>query len=44
MSNRLLAAGVLAAIGVGGLLHLLSRPEAEDAVWAVATTGRALHG
>ena len=37
MSNRLLAAGVLAAIGVGGLLHLLSQPEAGDAVWAVAT-------
>ena len=37
MSNRLLAAGVLAAIGVGGLLHFLSQPEAGDAVWAVAT-------
>ena len=37
MSNRLLAAGVLAAIGVGGLLHALSQPEAGDAVWAVAT-------
>ena len=37
MSNRLLAAGVLAAIGVGGLLHLLSEPEAGDAIWAVAT-------
>lgn len=37
MSNRLLAAGVLAAIGVGGLLHLLSEPKAGDAVWAVAT-------
>jgi heavy metal translocating P-type ATPase len=38
VSNRLLAAGVLAAIGVGGLLHLLSEPAAGDAVWAVATT------
>ena len=37
MSNRLLAAGVLAAIGAGGLLHLLSEPAAGDAVWAVAT-------
>ena len=37
MSNRLLAAGVLAAIGVGGLLHLLSEPDAGDAVWAGAT-------
>ena len=37
MSNRLLAAGVLAAIGAGGLLHLASEPEAGDAVWAVAT-------
>jgi heavy metal translocating P-type ATPase len=38
MSNRLLAVGVLVAIGGGGLLHFLSRPEAGDAVWAVATT------
>lgn len=37
MSNRLLAAVVLAAIGGGGLLHLLGRPEAGDTVWAVAT-------
>ena len=37
MSNRLLAAGVLAAIGAGGLLHLAGQPEAGDAVWAVAT-------
>ena len=37
MSNRLLAAGVLAAIGVGGLLHLVSQPELGDAVWAAAT-------
>ena len=37
MSNRLLAAGVLAAIGAGGLLHLASEPQAGDAVWAVAT-------
>lgn len=37
MSNRLLAAGVLAALGVGGLLHVLSAPEAGDAVWAIAT-------
>jgi heavy metal translocating P-type ATPase len=37
VSNRLLAAGVLAAIGAGGLLHLASEPEAGDAVWAVAT-------
>jgi heavy metal translocating P-type ATPase len=37
MSNRLLAAGVLVAIGGGGLLHLLSEPAAGDAVWAVAT-------
>jgi heavy metal translocating P-type ATPase len=37
MSNRLLAAGVLMAIGGGGLLHLLSEPEAGDTVWAVAT-------
>jgi len=37
VSNRLLAAGVLAAIGVGGLLHLLSEPAAGDAVWAAAT-------
>ena len=37
MSNRLLAAGVLAAIGVGGLLHLVSQPELGDAVWATAT-------
>ena len=37
MSNRLLAAGVLAAIGAGGILHLASEPEAGDAVWAVAT-------
>ena len=37
MSNRLLAAGVLAAIGVGGLLHVLSAPDAGNAVWAIAT-------
>src|SRR5688500_13275818 len=37
MSNRLLAAGVLAAIGAGGLLHLLAEPEAGNAVWAVST-------
>jgi heavy metal translocating P-type ATPase len=37
VSNRLLAIGVLAAIGVGGLLHLASEPEAGDAVWGVAT-------
>jgi len=37
VSNRLLAAGVLAAIGVGGLLHLVSQPELGDAVWATAT-------
>ena len=37
MSNRLLAAGVLAAIGAGGLLHLAGQPESGDAVWAVAT-------
>jgi heavy metal translocating P-type ATPase len=37
VSNRLLAAGVLVAIGVGGLLHLLSRPDAGNAVWAAAT-------
>ena len=37
MSNRLLAAGVLVAIGVGGLLHLLSESVAGDAVWAIAT-------
>jgi hypothetical protein len=37
VSNRLLAAGVLAAIGGGGLLHLASEPAAGDAVWAVAT-------
>ena len=37
MSNRLLAVGVLAAIGVGGLLHLASEPRAGDAVWGVAT-------
>jgi heavy metal translocating P-type ATPase len=37
VTNRLLAAGVLAAIGFGGLLHLLSEPEAGDAVWATAT-------
>jgi heavy metal translocating P-type ATPase len=37
MSNRLLAAGVLVAIGGGGLLHLLSQPVAGDAVWAAAT-------
>jgi heavy metal translocating P-type ATPase len=37
VSNRLLAAGVLVALGVGGLLHLLSRPAAGNAVWAVAT-------
>lgn len=37
MSNRLLAAGVLVAIGAGGLLHLLSEPWAGDAVWAGAT-------
>ena len=37
MSNRLLAAGVLVAIGVGGLLHLVSQPELGDAVWATAT-------
>jgi heavy metal translocating P-type ATPase len=38
VSNRLLAAGVLVAIGVGGLLHLLGTPSAGDAVWAIATT------
>jgi heavy metal translocating P-type ATPase len=38
VSNRLLAAGVLAALGVGGLLHLLSEPAAGDLVWAVATS------
>jgi heavy metal translocating P-type ATPase len=37
VSNRVLAAGVLAAIGLGGLLHLLSEPGAGDAVWAAAT-------
>jgi heavy metal translocating P-type ATPase len=37
VSNRLLAAGVFVAIGVGGLLHLLSEPRAGDAVWAIAT-------
>jgi heavy metal translocating P-type ATPase len=37
VTNRLLAAGVLAAIGVGGLLHLGGQPQAGDAVWAVAT-------
>jgi heavy metal translocating P-type ATPase len=37
VSNRLLAAGVLAAIGAGSLLHLASEPEAGDAVWAGAT-------
>ncbi|MGH2995183.1 MAG: HAD-IC family P-type ATPase, partial [Gaiellaceae bacterium] len=37
MSQRLLALGALLAIGVGGLLHLLSRPDAGDAVWAVST-------
>jgi heavy metal translocating P-type ATPase len=37
VSNRLLTAGVLAAIGGGGLLHLASEPAAGDAVWAVAT-------
>jgi heavy metal translocating P-type ATPase len=37
VSNRLLAAGVLVAIGIGGLLHLAGEPEAGDAVWAVAT-------
>jgi heavy metal translocating P-type ATPase len=37
VSNRLLAAGVLAAIGVGGLLHLVSEPALGDAVWAAAT-------
>jgi heavy metal translocating P-type ATPase len=37
MSNRLLVAGVLAAIGGGGVLYLLSFPEAGDAVWAAAT-------
>ena len=38
MSNRLLAAGVLVAIGAGGLLHLSAQPAAGDAIWAVATT------
>ena len=37
MTSRLLVAGVLVAIGVGGLLHLLSEPAAGNAVWAVAT-------
>ena len=37
MTNRLLAAGVFAAIGLGGLLHLGGEPRAGDAVWAVAT-------
>jgi heavy metal translocating P-type ATPase len=37
VTNRLLAAGVLAAIGVGGFLHLAGEPQAGDAVWAVAT-------
>jgi heavy metal translocating P-type ATPase len=37
VSNRLLAAGVFVAIGVGGLLHLLSEPRAGGAVWAIAT-------
>jgi heavy metal translocating P-type ATPase len=37
VSNRLLAAAVLAAIGAGGLLYLASQPAAGDAVWAVAT-------
>jgi len=38
VSNRLLAAGVLVAIGAGGLLHLSAQPAAGDAIWAVATT------
>jgi heavy metal translocating P-type ATPase len=37
VSNRLLAAGVLAAIVAGGLLHLAGEPDLGDAVWAVAT-------
>ena len=37
MTSRLLAAGVLVAIGVGGLLHLLSEPAAGNAVWAAGT-------
>ena len=37
MTSRLLVAGVLVAIGVGGLLHLLSEPAAGNAVWAAAT-------
>jgi heavy metal translocating P-type ATPase len=37
VSNRVLAAGVLAAIAAGGLLHLASEPRAGDAVWGVAT-------
>jgi heavy metal translocating P-type ATPase len=37
VSNRLLAAGVLVAIGVGGVLHILSEPRAGDVVWAIAT-------
>ena len=37
MNQRLLALGALVAIGAGGLLHLLSQPDAGDAVWAAST-------
>jgi heavy metal translocating P-type ATPase len=37
MTQRLLALGALAGIAVGGLLHLLSLPQAQDAVWAATT-------
>jgi heavy metal translocating P-type ATPase len=37
VSNRLLAAGVLAAIGAGGALHLAGEAQLGDAVWAAAT-------
>ncbi len=35
--ERLLALGALAGIAVGGLLHLVSLPQAGDAVWAAST-------
>ncbi|HSK15397.1 MAG TPA: heavy metal translocating P-type ATPase [Gaiellaceae bacterium] len=37
MGPRILALFALAAVAVGGLLHLLGQPEAGDAVWAGST-------